>query len=162
MRTERAHSYTWPPSSPHQAKARPSRRTKTKEFQRDVQRSLGIFWPKSHCWAQRGSQAFSLCLLRTWPSCTGVSLSSPAGLVSVWSPPFPSWPWPEEWLAIVQLFPWLSLGPWGEVPGSQNTSLPDTYVSHLPVPVTPPPALAFMTQLWCLLSLFCECLRRLC
>ena len=66
MRTERAHSYTWPPSSPHQAKARPSRRTKTKEFQRDVQRSLGIFWPKSHCWAQRGSQAFSLCLLRTW------------------------------------------------------------------------------------------------
>lgn len=54
------------------------------------------------------------------------------------------------------------LGPWGEVPGSQNTCLPDTYVSHLPVPITPPPALAFMTQLWWLLSLFCQCLRRLC
>lgn len=30
MRTERAHSYTWPPSSPHLAEARPSRRRKTK------------------------------------------------------------------------------------------------------------------------------------
>lgn len=66
MRTERAHSYTWPPSSPHQAEARPSRRRKTKEFRREAQRLLGTFWPKSHFWAQRGSWAFSLCLLRTW------------------------------------------------------------------------------------------------
>ena len=70
MRTERAHSYTWPPSSPHQAKARTSRRTKTKEFWREAQRSLGIFWPKSHCWAQRGSQAFSLCLVSSFPQLT--------------------------------------------------------------------------------------------
>lgn len=62
----------------------------------------------------------------------------------------------------MQLFPWLSLGPWDEVPGSQTTCLADTCVSHLPVPITPPLALAFMTQFWWLLSLFRQHLRRLC